>query len=67
VPGLATNSEAMKTKNPRKMPWPPGKPLPRFATRAEEERFWLTHDFDEAMEAGGEAVTCEPQAPRQSK
>jgi hypothetical protein len=24
-------------------------------------------DFDEAMEAGGEAATCEPLAPRRSK
>jgi hypothetical protein len=34
---------------------PPGKPLPRLATATEEERFWLSHDFDEAMEAGREA------------
>jgi hypothetical protein len=42
--------------------WPPGKPLPRLATAAEEERFWRSHDFDEAMEAGGEEVVSEPQA-----
>jgi hypothetical protein len=35
---------------------------PRFASVAEEERFWLAHDFDEAMETGSEAVTHEPRA-----
>ena len=46
--------------------WPPGKPLPRLATAAEEERFWLSGDFDEAMEAGGEEVVYEPLAARQA-
>lgn len=55
----------MTTKKATKTRWPPGQPLPRFATRTEEERFWLTHAVDEAMEAGGEVVTSEPQsAPR---
>jgi hypothetical protein len=57
----------MTTQKVTKLRWPPGKPLPRFATRAEEERFWLTHDFDAAMDAGGEAVTSKPLAPRRSK
>jgi hypothetical protein len=61
----------MKTKKTsRKAPqkqWPPGKPLPRLATAAEEERFWLSHDFDEAMKAGGEEVVYEPQATRQAR
>ncbi len=47
--------------------WPPGKPLPKLATAAEEERFWLSHDFDDAMEAGGVEVTYEPQATRQPR
>jgi hypothetical protein len=47
--------------------WPPGKPLPRLATAAEEERFWRSHDFDEAMEAGGEEVVSEPQATRSER
>jgi hypothetical protein len=57
----------MKTKKKTKTRWQPGKPLPKFATRAEEERFWLTHDFDGAMETGSEAVTYEPQATRQPR
>jgi hypothetical protein len=47
--------------------WPPGKPLPKLATAAEEERFWLSHDFDDAMEAGGVEVNYEPQATRQPR
>ena len=35
----------MKKKAPKKT-WVPGEPLPKFATAAEEERFWLSHDFD---------------------
>lgn len=57
----------MTTKKATKAQWPPGKPLPTFATRAEEERFWLTHGFDRVMEAGGEPVTSEPQEPGKSK
>ena len=48
-------------------PWAPGKPLPKFATAAEEERFWLSHDFDDAMDAGGEEVVYEPQATRRPR
>jgi hypothetical protein len=47
--------------------WAPGKPLPKFATAAEEERFWLSHDFDGAMDAGGEEVVCERQATRRPR
>ena len=57
----------MKAKKTKKTLWPPGKPLPRFTTRAEEERFWLTHDFDAAMDADGEAVTSDSRARRQPK
>ncbi len=56
----------MKRKQPKKS-WSPGKPLPRFATAAEEEAFWLAHDFDDVMEAEGEAVAFEPQAPRRPR
>jgi hypothetical protein len=42
--------------------WAPGQPLPAFATAAEEEAFWMAHDFDDAMEAAGEEVVFEPQA-----
>jgi hypothetical protein len=44
----------MKTKKTIQKRWPPGNALPKPATAAKEERFWLAHDFDEAMEAGGE-------------
>jgi hypothetical protein len=58
----------MKTKRQKpKKPWPSGKPLPKFATAVEEERFWLSHDFDDAMDAGGEEVVHETQAPRRPR
>jgi hypothetical protein len=50
----------MKRKRMKKT-WAPGRLLPKFATAAEEERFWLSHDFDYVMEAGGEEVLYEPQ------
>ncbi len=53
----------MKGKQPKKT-WASGRPVPKFATATEEERFWLTHDFDDVMEAGGEEVVYEPQATR---
>ncbi len=56
----------MKKKQPAKKPWAPGKPLPKFATAAEEERFWLSHDFDDAMDAG-EEVVYGPQATRRPR
>lgn len=57
----------MKTKKRSQKQEPPGKPLPRPPTAAEEERFWLSGDFDEAMEAGGEEVVYEPLAARQAR
>jgi CopG antitoxin of type II toxin-antitoxin system len=57
----------MKKKQQAKKRWTPGKPLPKFATAAEEERFWLSHDFDDAMEASGEEVVYEPQATRRAR
>src|SRR5574342_419638 len=56
----------MKKRKSRKR-WVPGKPLPKFATAAEEERFWLAHDFDDVMDAGGEEVVYEPQATRRPR
>ena len=52
----------MKRKRATQERWTPGKPIPSFATAAKEERFWLTHHFDDVMEAGGEPVAYEPQA-----
>ena len=47
-------------KRKAKTRWPPGKPLPKLATAAKEERFWLSHNFDDAMDAGGEAAVSAP-------
>ncbi len=60
----------MKRKQQKaKKRWAPGKPLPKFATAAEEESFWLSHDFDDPMDAGGEEVAFayEPQATRRPR
>src|SRR6266568_156826 len=46
--------------------WPPGKPLPKFPTAAAEERFWLSHDFDDAVDAGGEEAVSAPLYARPS-
>ena len=56
-----------KKEQKTKKPWAPGRPLPRFASAAEEEAFWLAHDFDEAMDAGGEEVVYQPQATRRPR
>jgi hypothetical protein len=60
---MATDGEAVKIRQTKKR-WAPGKPLPKFATAAEEERFWLSHDFNDVMDSGGEEVVYEPQATR---
>jgi hypothetical protein len=60
------DGDAMKKKQPKKA-WAPGKPLPKFATAAEEARFWMTHDFDDVMEAGGEEVVYKLQATRRPR
>jgi CopG antitoxin of type II toxin-antitoxin system len=57
----------MKKKQQTTKRWAPGKPLPNFASAAEEERFWLSHDFDDAMDARGEEVVYEPQATRRAR
>lgn len=57
----------MKKKQTATKRWAPGKPLPKFATAAEEESFWLAHDFDDAMDADGEEVVYEPRATRQPR
>lgn len=65
---MAKDGEAMKRKQQTaKRRWAPGEPLPKFATAGEEERFWLSHDFDDAMDAGGEEVVYEPQATRRPR
>ncbi|HET8540543.1 MAG TPA: CopG family antitoxin [Anaeromyxobacter sp.] len=65
---MAKDGEAMKKQQQKaKKRWAPGKPLPKLATAAEEERFWLSHDFDDAMDAGGEEVVYEPRATRRPR
>src|SRR6266536_2592624 len=60
----------MKRRRKRKVKtrtrWPPGKPLPKFPTAAAEERFWLSHDFDDAVDAGGEEAVYAPPHTRPS-
>ncbi len=62
------DGEAMRKKHEKaKKRWPPGKPLPIFASAAEEERFWLSHDFDDAVDTGGEEVVYQPRATRRPR
>ena len=63
---MVKDGDAMKRKQPKRS-LTPGEPLPKFATAAEEQRFWLTHDFDDVIEAGGEQVAYEPQATRRPR
>jgi len=63
---MAKDGEAMKRKStPKKLK--PGTRVPKFKTHAEEERFWLSHDFDDAMEASSDQVVYEPQATRRAR
>jgi hypothetical protein len=67
---VAKDGETMtKKKNESKKlkPWPPGKPLPKFASHDEEETFWRSHDFDDAMNASTDQVLYEPQATRRPR
>ncbi len=63
---LAKDGEAMTSRQPTKR-WPPGKSIPKFETTADEERFWLSHDFDDVMEARGDEVVYEPQVTRRPR
>jgi hypothetical protein len=63
---MARDGDAMKKKQPKKT-WAPRRPLPKLATSAEEERLWLSHDFDDVMEAGGEGVVYELRATRRHR
>lgn len=56
----------MKRKSTSKK-FGPGTRVPKFRTHTEEEKFWLSHDFDDAMEASGEQVVYEPQATRRAR
>ena len=45
----------------RKKPWPANKPLPRFKSLAEEERFWREHAPQDSDEQKWEEVVYEPR------
>jgi CopG antitoxin of type II toxin-antitoxin system len=64
---MAKDGEAMTSKRQAKKRWAAGRAIPKFATAADEERFWLAHDFDDLMEARGEEVVYEPQATRRPR
>ena len=57
----------MKTKKPDRPEWPVGKQIPSFKSSAEEEAFWLSHSFDDVMDAKGEELKYEPQATRRPR
>ena len=44
------------TEEPKKELWPWGKPLPRFASEAEEVAFWHAHEFEPPPEEAWEEV-----------
>ncbi len=44
--------------------WPANKPLPKFKTLADEERFWREHEPDDAS---WEEVTYEPRATTKAR
>jgi hypothetical protein len=45
----------------RARPWPAGKPLPDFKDAEEEERFWLSHTFEDGRASDWEEVTADPR------
>lgn len=57
----------MKTKKIEHPEWPVGKPIPSFKSMEEEEAFWLSNSFDDAMDAKGEELKYEPQATRRPR
>jgi hypothetical protein len=57
----------MKKSTRARKRWPADRPIPTFKTAEDEERFWLTHDFDDVMDAKGEQVVYEPQATRRPR
>ena len=51
----------------RKKPWPANKPLPRFKTLAEEERFWRDHEPTDSDDQKWEEVVYEPRATTKAR
>ena len=63
---MAKDGEAMTKKNePKKLK--AGIRVPKFTSHADEEKFWLSHDFDDAMDASADQVVYEPQATRRPR
>jgi hypothetical protein len=48
----------------RARPWPADKPLPNFKDADEEERFWLSHTFDDGAASDWEEVIHDPRKRR---
>ncbi len=61
---MAKDGEPMTAIPKGKKRWPSEKALPRFESPADEDKFWLSHDFDDLMDARGKEVVYEPQATR---
>lgn len=51
----------------RKKSWPANKPLPKFKTLADEERFWREHEPEDAEGQKWEEVVYEPRATTQAR
>lgn len=51
----------------RKKVWPADRPLPKFKTQAEEERFWQTHQPGDAKSHPWEEVIYEPRATTKAR
>jgi hypothetical protein len=63
---MAKDGEAMTKKNePKKLK--SGTPVPKFKSHADEEKFWLSHDFDDAIDASTDRVVYEPQVTRRPR
>ncbi|OGQ78493.1 MAG: hypothetical protein A2289_15540 [Deltaproteobacteria bacterium RIFOXYA12_FULL_58_15] len=54
----------MTKRQTKKKLWPWKKPLPSFATEAEEIEFWHEHEIDPPPDDVGEELVYEPQATR---
>jgi Ribbon-helix-helix protein, copG family len=56
---MEANGEAMKTKTKSvkkaRREWPADKAIPRFSNPEEEDTFWQSYEFNDAMEKHGEA------------
>ena len=51
----------------RKKSWPADKPLPKFKSLAEEERFWRSHEPEVTGDEAWDAVVYEPRATTKAR